>query len=582
MSRHRNLRQLVDDDDYYDDDDYGDDYDDYDDYPKAPVAPKPKAKATAAAAKTKPAAVVATKKTTTTTTPATKSSFLGTPPGIPKTPSTTATTTAPSTVSPLPNTSLPAPTSRVVPSILTNTNASDKQRLTVVVLGHVDAGKSTVTGHLLYGSGTSSHNNNHKINSNTTKTINYAWLLDENPQERAHGITMDIATKTLETPHYQLVLLDAPGHSDHVPAMITGASQADACLLVVDVTDATSSRTSRGNNNNNSSNNNNTALDAGQLKEHVYLARGLGVLQMLVVVNKMDMVGWSQEAFERVVQTLTPFLKQVGFSGPQVRFLPVSGLTGTNVYSRKKTAAAAAADNDDASLWCHQGPTLMQALDEFVVPAASTATSVWQRPFRMVLTDVVGEQGKGVAVRAKLLQGWIKAGDALVVLPLGDATSIQKLTSLQPSIDLERTKYAVAGEVIDCVLQNVDVMRVATGNVVTRPQERPPMAAKCRAMVWILDGLSIPIIRGAQALFHMHQMDIPCHMSVLIKTLKKDGSVLKDRPRALTANTQAIVELTLSVPISMEAFADCRGMGRFVLRRSGQSIAVGRIEEVLV
>jgi elongation factor 1 alpha-like protein len=322
----------------------------------------------------------------------------------------------------------------------------------------------------------------------------------------------------------------------------------------------------------------------------VYLARGLGVQQMLVVVNKMDSVHWSQEAYQRVTQILEPFLEKVGFTTatttttkgrPNLRFIPVSGLTGTNVYDKAAAAKQNSKDQQYDTSW-YQGPTLMQALDEFESPLTNVNTlQQLEKPLRIILTDVVGEQGKGVAVRGKVVQGFVKTGESLVVLPLGDATIIQKLSSLQPSSESERNKYAVAGEVVDCILANIDCMRVATGNVVTRPHERPSLACKCLAMVWILDGLAIPIIRGAQAIFHMHHLDIPCHMSMLVKTLKKDGSVAKERPRALTANTQAIVELTLVVPIVMEAFSDCKAMGRFVLRRGGESIAVGRIEQVL-
>ena len=142
----------------------------------------------------------------------------------------------------------------------------------------------------------------------------------------------------------------------------------------------------------------------------------------------------------------------------------------------------------------------------------------------------------------------------------------------------------MAGELVDVVLTGLDPSRISTGNILARPGRQPPLTTKCRAKIFVLEGLTVPIIRGAQAILHMHYLDVPCHLSGLLQTLKPNGSntttVLKERPRVLTAKTQAVVEITLHYPICMEAFADCRALGRFVLRRSGASIAVGRVEQV--
>ncbi|GKY96613.1 hypothetical protein MPSEU_000620900 [Mayamaea pseudoterrestris] len=586
MSRHRNLRQMVHDDDYYDDDDDGDGYyDEYDDYPVAPRAAASSKATKNSNSKTnnQNVAAAAAVKTSSNKKPippaGNKKNIVGAagaaaiapptapPPGFASQKTTTNSSQQQEAKQNI-SSSLATRTA-AVPKILLNeySDKSSKERLTVIVLGHVDAGKSTVTGHLL------SLCNNSKSKANTT--TNYAWLLDENVQERARGITMDVATKTLQTSRYQVILLDAPGHVDYVPAMITGSSQAGAAWLVVDATTGVSAASD--------------AWNAGQLKEHVYLARGLGVKQLLVVVNKMDVIEWSQTVYDRICESLTPFLNGVGFTAKNLRFVPVSGLTGANIRELKASNKNTVKNKDQQqqqsydTSW-YKGPTLLQALDEFDAPSCDSTSSLssqLQKPLRIVLTDIVGEQTKGVTVRGKVVQGWIKAGDSLVVLPVGDVTMIQKLTSLQPSNSLERNTYAVAGEVIDCTLSNIDIMRVATGNVLSRPKERPVLARKCRAMVWMLEALAVPMIRGGQAILHINQLDVPCVVSALIQTLNKDGSVAKENPRALTSSTQAIVELTLSVPIVMEAFEDCRALGRFVLRRSGQSIAVGRIEKVL-
>ena len=564
MSRHRNMKHLIAEEEDYYDDDYYDDHDAYDDYvapPRQQTSSKAKqqqqqqAKAKQQIKKAQPPPVSPAKKT------ATPHPLASPVPPL----SSSSTKPPPATRSP------PA---ILLPQTTTTTTTQEQQNqspkrtpLTVVVLGHVDAGKSTVTGHLLYHSHSRNqqlyNNNNNNNTITTTAATNYAWLLDEDEQERAHGVTMDVATKTLATAtRHHLVLLDAPGHSDYVPAMITGTAGADAALLCVDATDFA------------------TAFGSGQLREHATLARGLGVQQVLVVVTKMDLMRWDGERYRQICERLERFLTtQAGFGASKIRSVPVSALAGDNMFVAPQQAAAE---------W-YKGPTLWQALDDFEVPQQQQQQNkALHKPARILLTDVLAEQGRGgVAVRIKVLQGWMKAGEAAVVLPVGDDARLTKFVSLSRNDDgdnnnSERSKYAAVGEVVDAVVNGVDITRLSTGNIVTRPDERPPLATKCRAKVWIMDGLTIPIIRGATAIFHMHHLDVPCHVSSILRTLQKDGTTpAKERPRALTANTQAVVELTLLTPICMEAFADCRALARFVLRRGGDSIAVGRIEHVL-
>lgn len=655
MSRHRNVRNMIADDydDYGDDyDDYGDDYDDYGDYgagyaatpkkkqqqqqqqqakqqptskPKQPFVPKKKKN------------VVASQAPTTTTTKAAGAAAAATSAGgggsvgitvlsagsskPPASASQTAAAAAiaPPTARPPPGfagaavgaavnkaslaaapassgpassvgaaaavgqttqsmQSLPPPP---VPSELLkqdgNDTTSKKQHLTLVILGHVDAGKSTVTGHLLYGG-------NKGGNRRGGKPQNFAWLLDEDEQERAHGITMDIATKTLTTKRYNVVVQDAPGHADYVPSAITGTANANAALLVIDSTDYQ------------------TSFESGQFKQHAFLARGLGVIQILVVINKMDLINWSQDKYNAIQNAAMNFLIQtVGYPSAAVRCVPVSGITGANVHARSTAGEGDGADDDDeASLmsW-YKGPTLVDAIDNFFAGGgggkgggggANAKANLLNMHLRLVLTDVVGESGKAnrTSVRAKIMQGWLKSGEQLTMLPLGDSTTIQKLSSLHGGGDSgspdNNIMYAGAGEMIDMVLGGVDTSRVLVGNTLCRPNSRPPTANKCRARIWVMEGL-VPIIRGSHAIFHIHHLNIPCHVTKLLHTINpKDssGGILKKNPRAIGASTQAVVEITLNNSCVMESFDDCRALGRFVLRRGGDSIAIGRIEQVLV
>ena len=642
MSRHRNVKQLVDEDYYDDDDDYYDDnYDDYDDVgytggsnkvtaaaavkkntkpntavPKSkpgvtkspapqkataaappPKKPLPKGHTTTIAAAVTSGGGVGTTSSTTltaTTTTTTTTMLLSPPPGFaPKPPppspspdeATTTTTAAAAAVLTIPPVLLQAATT-----------PTRKVPLTVVVLGHVDAGKSTISGHLLYGA--DGPNRSHKPPPPPSRTANsvqrnantnFAWLLDEDEQEREHGVTMDIATKRLTNPSgpFDIVLQDAPGHADYVPAMITGTASADAALLCVDATDC------------------HTALGNGQLREHAYLARGLGVNQILVILNKMDVVGWDQEVTYRRMETmLMDFLiRQVGYPAARVRCIPLSGLTGTNLFpiveNGSNTNHTADADTQMLRSW-YQGPTLMEAIHQFQPPASQQLSKLLEKPLRIIVSDVVESSGS-LSLRAKVVSGWVKQGETLVVLPVGDTAVISKLNSLHVSTPESTTssssqqqlrrQYCAAGELLDCVITGIDAQRISTGSLLVRSSGRPPLSARCRSKIFVLDNgsgngngsaIQIPLIRGAQMIFHMHHLDVPCHVSALIRTLKPDGvTTLKERPRALTKNCTAIVELQLAVPICMEAFTDCRALGRFVLRRNGESIAVGRVEATI-
>jgi elongation factor 1 alpha-like protein len=187
-------------------------------------------------------------------------------------------------------------------------------------------------------------------------------------------------------------------------------------------------------------------------------------------------------------------------------------------------------------------------------------------------------EGKGVVTRGRVAQGFVQVGDKVQVLPLGDPAMVSRVEHLVPPDDGgDRLTVAIAGDTVELNLSNVDPSRVTVGNVVVDTTHLPRISNKATAKVLIMDELTVPIIRGAQVLFHMHSLDIPAVITKLISTLKPDGSIIKERPRALTSGVSAVVELKLDNKIVMEAFQDCRALGRFVLRRGGDTIAVGVI-----
>ena len=241
--------------------------------------------------------------------------------------------------------------------------AASKNKMSMVVIGHVDAGKSTLVGHLLHLLGCvddrTMHKNKKTAEAEGKGSFHFAWVMDASDEERKRGVTIDVGLGHFETQSKSVTLLDAPGHLDFVPNMIMGAAQAEAALLVVDCTP----------------NNFESGFSAGgQTREHALLARSLGVKQVIVVVNKMDSVGWSEQRFAFVREEISQFLtKQAGFRAAQLQFVPLSGFKGVNITDCKEPAL---------SSW-YSGPPLVTVIDK--LPALDRDLS---KPTRFYVTEV--------------------------------------------------------------------------------------------------------------------------------------------------------------------------------------------------
>mmetsp|Transcript_6325 Transcript_6325/g.18025 ORF Transcript_6325/g.18025 Transcript_6325/m.18025 type:complete len:605 (+) Transcript_6325:305-2119(+) len=604
MSRHRNVRNLVEDDYYdgYDDDDYYDDdyYEEEESYappPKPAAAPTP-AKTFTAQLVPKPKAAPApsnvgvtkappgwgkpssTTTTTTTTTKASTTGVMAAPPGWEKPSSPSAPPTgiakppagwgkpsAPGNAKDAPSRNTAGKsaaksrskspkrggsaeagsTAKYIPKAVPSFVKDQKSQLSMVILGHVDAGKSTLMGQILV-------QTNQISKRDAAKQENLSWLLDENESERARGVTMEIGTKTLRVPKHDIVVLDAPGHHDFIPVMITGAANADVAILVIAAVTGEFEAGFTG---------------GGQTKEHIMLARGLGVTQIIVAVNKLDVEGWKQDRYESIQSQVKDFLLQQEFKPKRMQFVPISGLAGENVKTRT---------SPQLSQW-YKGPTLLEAVNNFF-----PANRQVEKPPRFIVTDVFAE-GKGIVTRGRVIQGFVEVGDSLVVLPVGDIVKVSKLEHLQPpsdgADDPRRLAVGMAGDTVQLLVTDTDIMRLSIGNILCFPSARPPLTRKANARIIVMEDLAVPIIRGAQVIFHMHSLDVPTVLTKLHAILKRDGSVKKERPRALTKGVSARVELTVSDRIVMEPFSKCRSLGRFVLRRGGETIAIGVIDETL-
>ncbi|KAF9246907.1 P-loop containing nucleoside triphosphate hydrolase protein [Melanogaster broomeanus] len=397
---------------------------------------------------------------------------------------------------------------------------------------------------------------NERESSRTGKSsFCWAWELDGTAEERERfGITMDIAMQSLSTTHRQITILDAPGHKDFIPNMISGASQADCALLVVDATTGEfEAGFDRG----------------GQTREHLVLVRSLGVSQVIVAVNKLDQVNWEQSRYDEICEQLRTFFTQSGFHSSKTRFVPVGAMLGVNLVERKAPEASA------VSMW-YKGPTLVDLLDKLEPPVRDIAS-----PLRLPISNVFKGQSSGTGVTGRICAGLIQIGERVRVLP-GDETAIVK--SIE--VDERNLPWAVAGTNATLHLTAIDPIHLNIGSVLCPPTDLVPLAISFSARIIIFD-IQLPIISGASVeLFH-HSRDVPATISKLVATLDRAvGSIAKRSPRVLTKGTSAEIEITLrgdtlsgpgavARPIPIEPFSVNKDMGRILLRRGGETIAAG-------
>ncbi|KAF8204864.1 P-loop containing nucleoside triphosphate hydrolase protein [Pholiota molesta] len=438
-----------------------------------------------------------------------------------------------------------------------------KKAISIVVIGHVDAGKSTLMGRLLYELGRLDEKTR-KANERASEKIgkssfSWAWGLDGTTEERERGITMDIALQTLETPHRHITVLDAPGHKDFIPNMISGASQADCALLVVDSTIGEfESGFQRG----------------GQTREHLLLVRSLGVSQVVVAVNKLDQVDWSQSRYHEICAELQPFLTQSGFQPSKTSYVPVSAMQGVNLVGVHETVASS------LKQW-YTGPTLVHLLDKLIPPIRDISS-----PLRIPISNVFKRQSSGAAVSGRLCGGVVQVGEKLQVLP-GDETAIVK------SIELDETfvPWAASGSNVTLNLTAINPVTLGIGSVLCPPTDLVPLATLFTARIIVFD-IEIPITAGASMeLFH-HSRDVPVTTLKLISTIDRaSGKVLKANPRVLTKGVSAEVQIALrsvqvagasqiSRGIPLEKFSTNKDMGRILIRRGGETIAAGVVLEI--
>ncbi len=428
-------------------------------------------------------------------------------------------------------------------------SASKKPHLNLVVVGHVDNGKSTIVGHLLVDMGVIDQRTIDafaKESEATGKgdTFKYAWVLDSIKDERERGITIDLAFQKFETAKYFYTLIDAPGHRDFIKNMITGASEADVAILVVSTKSGeTEAATDPG----------------GQAREHAFLSRTLGVGQMTVALNKMDDCNYSEARFKEVKETVEKMLRLVGYNTTKINFIPVSGWKGDNLVKKSENMP-----------W-YKGPTLSEALDMFDPPEKPTG-----KPLRIPIQDVYTITGVGTVPVGRVETGVLRANEKVIVMPSG-------VTGEVKSIETHHTQMesAEAGDNIGFNLRGVDKKSIHRGDVIG-PVNNPPAVAKEFEAQIIVIHHPTAMAPGYTPVLHAHTAQVAATLSEFIAKIDpKTGGATEDKPKFLKTGDAAIVRIKPVRPLAIETFKEFPEIGRFALRDMGTTIAAGVVKAII-
>ncbi|KAF3018497.1 Hsp70 suppressor, GTPase facilitates ribosomal subunit dissociation [Neopestalotiopsis sp. 37M] len=413
--------------------------------------------------------------------------------------------------------------------------SKSKKSASFVVVGHVDAGKSTLMGRLLLDLNVVDQRTIERYRKEAEQmgksSFALAWVLDQRVEERSRGVTIDIATNRFETETTSFTILDAPGHRDFVPNMIAGASQADFAILVVDASTGSFESGLKG-----------------QTREHALLIRSMGVSRVIVAVNKLDTVGWSQERFDEITHQVSGFMSTTGFQLKNISFVPVSGLNGDNLVNRSV---------DPASGW-YSGDTLMQELEK-----SEPLTRALDKPLRLTISEVFRTAQSPLTISGRIDAGSLQAGDALLVQPSGEKAYVKSL-----ELDSEPVDWAVAGQNVVIHLTNIDPIHVRVGDIVCDPKS--PVNA---IDTFTIKALAFDFLMPMQVDVHRGRMWAPgqiVEMSAILDKVK--GTVIKKKPRVVKAGSVARVVVKMSDKVPLEAGQ------RIVLRSNGVTIAAGLLE----
>jgi len=425
----------------------------------------------------------------------------------------------------------------------------EKIHVNLVVVGHVDAGKSTTTGHLIYKCGGIDKRTIEKFEKESAEmgksSFKYAWVLDKLKAERERGITIDIALWKFETTKYYFTIIDAPGHRDFIKNMITGTSQADVAILVI-ASGVGEFEAGYAKN--------------GQTREHALLAYTLGVKQMICLVNKMDdkSVKYSKDRFKEIEGEMKKFLKTVGYKPKKIPFIPISGWVGDNMLEPSKNMP-----------W-YKGPYVLKALDAIKPPKRPI-----EKPLRLPLQDVYKIGGIGTVPVGRVETGVIKPGMSVTFAPAMLTTEVKSV-----EMHHEAMEEAKPGDNVGFNVKNISLKQIRRGMVAGDAKKDPPAKSEhFNAQVIILDHPN-KIMAGYTPVLDCHTAHIACRFDKLLTLMnKRTGAVIEENPKSAKSGQAVIVDMIPSKPMCVESFKEYPPLGRFAVRDMRKTVAVGVIKK---
>jgi len=437
-----------------------------------------------------------------------------------------------------------------------NMPKEDKPHVNLVVIGHVDSGKSTTTGHLIYKLGGIDKRMIAAYEKEAAETgkgsFKYAWVLDKLKSERERGITIDIALWKFITKKFSWTVIDAPGHRDFIKNMITGTSQADVAMIMISARPG--------------------GFEAGWAKdgstrEHMVLANTLGVKKLICCVNKMDATEpkYDENRFKEIMANVKDFLKKKSMY-KKCKFVPISGWEGDNML-----------EISDKMKWYQNKKkylslTLVQVLDKMKAPKRPT-----DQPLRLPLQDVYKIQGIGTVPVGRVETGIIKAGMTAFFAPVGLCADVK-------SVEMHHETLEDGGKPGDNVgfnIKGLSIKDIFRGNVASDSKNKPAFSV-CRFLAQVIVLNHNCIKDNYTPVLDCHTAHIACKFNTIVAKLDARSGKIKekrgDKTLLVKKNEACLAVLIPSKPMCVEAFTNYAPLGRFAIRDMRKTVAVGIIK----
>ncbi len=412
---------------------------------------------------------------------------------------------------------------------------ADKEHVNLVTIGHIDHGKSTLVGRLLFDTEAIREDSLRKLKEEAKEkkkeTFEFAFVMDKLKEEREKGVTIDLAFKEFKTQKYYYTMIDAPGHRNFVKNMVVGTSQADIAILVVSAREGVQEQT----------------------KEHAYLAKILGIGQMIVALNKMDTVNYDQARFNEVKGGVEKLLQGVGYKTDEVKIIPISAYKGDNVVKKSENMS-----------W-YTAQTILEALD-----AIKPVTRPIEKPLRLPVQDVYSITGVGTVPVGRVETGVMKPNQTITIMPAGTKAEIKSIEMHHQAL-----QEAKAGDNIGFNMRGIGKGDIKKGDVICDPSNLAPVVEEFTAQIIVLNHPTV-IAPGYTPVFHIHTAQVTCTVTEIVKKIDpKTGQIVQEKPEYIKTGDAAVIKVKPTKPVIIEKQSDFPQLARFAVRDMGQTVAAG-------